>query len=156
MPRPTLEHTPSVADAFALSSHQDSNQQTPELDLALQTPVPRSSNHPIQLELHLLETCDDDVHEQIGLEGLAPDVVNVSVQGHKDIGVGNGETLLDALEQHDIQLPYQCREGYCGACRCKLVSGTVRYLQDPLAWVNDGDILPCCSIPQGDITLALY
>lgn len=156
MPRPTLEHTPSVADAFALSSDQGNDQQAFELDLALQTPAANSNTHPVQLELHLLEPCDDDVHNQIELEGLAPDVVNVCVQGQKDIDVSNGETLLEALEQHDIQVPYQCREGYCGACRCKLVSGTVRYLQEPLAWVNSDDILPCCCIPQGDMTLELY
>ena len=31
--------------------------------------------------------------------------------------------LLAALESHNINVEYQCREGYCGSCRTRLVSG---------------------------------
>ncbi|KKK99815.1 2Fe-2S ferredoxin-like protein [Rheinheimera mesophila] len=64
-------------------------------------------------------------------------------------------TLLDALEAQQQQVNYQCREGYCGACRCKLLSGTVSYLNEPLAFVRKGEILPCCSIPTTDIEIEL-
>ena len=32
-------------------------------------------------------------------------------------------SLLAALESHNIDVEYQCREGYCGSCRTRLVSG---------------------------------
>lgn len=64
-------------------------------------------------------------------------------------------TLLDALEAKQQQVNCQCREGYCGACRCKLLSGSVSYLNEPLAFVRKGEILPCCSIPITDIEIEL-
>jgi ferredoxin len=50
---------------------------------------------------------------------------------------------------------YQCRSGYCGACRLKLVKGDVVYRQPPLAFINDGEILPCCCMPLTDIELEI-
>ncbi|ATC94660.1 class I ribonucleotide reductase maintenance protein YfaE [Pseudoalteromonas tunicata] len=64
-------------------------------------------------------------------------------------------TLLEHLEQHKIPVQYQCREGYCGACRCKLNSGSVEYLQEPLAFIRQGEILLCCAKPLEDVDLTL-
>ncbi|MDX1677308.1 class I ribonucleotide reductase maintenance protein YfaE [Arsukibacterium sp.] len=64
-------------------------------------------------------------------------------------------TLLHSLEQQQQDVSYQCREGYCGACRCKLISGTIQYLHEPLAFVRQGEFLPCCSIPVTDITIEI-
>lgn len=62
--------------------------------------------------------------------------------------------LLEVLELHAIEVEYQCRSGYCGACRLKLVKGKVAYCQPPpLALINDGEILPCCCMPLTDIEL---
>lgn len=63
--------------------------------------------------------------------------------------------LLDVLELHDVEVEYQCRSGYCGVCRLKLVKGDVVYHQQPLAFINDGEILPCCCMPLTDIELEL-
>ncbi|CAI0848231.1 2Fe-2S ferredoxin-like protein [Serratia proteamaculans] len=63
--------------------------------------------------------------------------------------------LLDVLELHDVEVEYQCRSGYCGACRLKLVKGDVVYRQPPLAFINDGEILPCCCMPLTDIELEI-
>ena len=68
---------------------------------------------------------------------------------------GSLPNLLLALEQRQLQVNFQCREGYCGACRCKLVSGDVRYLQEPLAFVRQGEFLPCCSVPSSDISIEI-
>ncbi|MEE2023628.1 class I ribonucleotide reductase maintenance protein YfaE [Alkalimonas mucilaginosa] len=67
----------------------------------------------------------------------------------------NQDNLLTVLEQAKFSVHYQCREGYCGACRCRLVSGDIKYLQEPLAFVRQGEFLPCCSIPISDITIEL-
>ncbi|EPV4597480.1 ferredoxin-like diferric-tyrosyl radical cofactor maintenance protein YfaE, partial [Shigella sonnei] len=34
-------------------------------------------------------------------------------------------SLLAALESHNVAVEYQCREGYCGSCRTRLVAGQV-------------------------------
>ncbi len=54
------------------------------------------------------------------------------------------ETLLDALERTGHHVEYQCRSGYCGACRITLQAGSVDYDKPPLAFIPRGDILPCC------------
>ncbi len=62
-------------------------------------------------------------------------------------------SLLEMLERHQIEVEYQCRSGYCGACRLRLLRGEVTYLQPPLAFIQPGEILPCCCVPLTDIEL---
>ncbi|TAA47048.1 class I ribonucleotide reductase maintenance protein YfaE [Corallincola spongiicola] len=66
-----------------------------------------------------------------------------------------GYTLLEQLEAEGVEVPYQCREGYCGRCRTKKVSGEVAYTSAPLAWVNPGEVLPCCCVAVSEVVLAL-
>lgn len=54
------------------------------------------------------------------------------------------ENLLDALIDSGHEVDYQCRGGYCGACRTTVISGEVEYDELPLAHVNHDEILPCC------------
>lgn len=61
--------------------------------------------------------------------------------------------LLEALEAQKISVEYQCRSGYCGACRLRLVKGSVTYRDAPLACLQQGEILPCCCMPLDDIEL---
>ncbi|MBP6345308.1 MAG: 2Fe-2S ferredoxin-like protein [Neisseriaceae bacterium] len=65
--------------------------------------------------------------------------------------LNEGETLLEGLERTGHEIDYQCRSGYCGACRTRLLSGSVTYHQTPLAFVQAGEILPCCCTPAEDI-----
>ena len=57
------------------------------------------------------------------------------------------ETLLEGLERQGYEVEYQCRSGYCGSCRTDLLDCKVEYLTEPLAYVNEGEILPCCCRP---------
>ncbi|WP_411693810.1 class I ribonucleotide reductase maintenance protein YfaE [Glaciecola sp.] len=68
----------------------------------------------------------------------------------------NDDTLLTHLEQQKVEVHFHCREGYCGACRTKLNSGQVEYTTDPLAFIDDDEILPCCCKPTSDISITLY
>jgi len=78
----------------------------------------------------------------------------VTVQGKVIPYENNEETLLDCLESADVEVHYHCRDGFCGACRVTLVEGEINYPQgEPLAFVGQGEILPCCCIPVTDITL---
>lgn len=63
------------------------------------------------------------------------------------------ETLLEGLERTGHAVEYQCREGFCGACRIPVIEGQVSYQSSPLAFIGAGEVLPCCSRPQGDLVL---
>lgn len=63
--------------------------------------------------------------------------------------------LLETLERHQVQIEYQCRSGYCGSCRLRLLKGEVCYSQQPLAFIQPNEILPCCCQPLGDIEIEL-
>lgn len=64
-----------------------------------------------------------------------------------------GESLLEGLERTGHQVEYQCRSGYCGMCRIPLVHGEVTYREQPLAFVNPGEVLPCCCEVKGQISV---
>ena len=53
---------------------------------------------------------------------------NVTVQpSGRSFQVGAGEAILAAGIRQGIGLPYGCRDGACGSCKCKLVSGHVAH-----------------------------
>ena len=66
------------------------------------------------------------------------------------------KTLLENIESQAIKIEFHCRDGHCGACRCKLLSGEVEYITYPMAYVRDNDILTCCSKSQHDIKINTY
>ncbi|MGL6002377.1 MAG: class I ribonucleotide reductase maintenance protein YfaE [Plesiomonas sp.] len=63
------------------------------------------------------------------------------------------QSLLETLEQAQYHPEFQCRSGFCGACRTRLLSGHVTYQQEPLAFIAADEILPCCCIPASDIEI---
>jgi ferredoxin len=65
------------------------------------------------------------------------------------------QTLLEALEAQEIDLDYQCRQGFCGTCQILLVHGGVAYEEEPLAFVPKDHILPCCCRPASDLIIEL-
>lgn len=77
-----------------------------------------------------------------------------AVQSEKRIeATSDVSTILERLESVGIVVEYQCREGYCGSCRVSLLAGTVEYMTKPLAFVNPGEVLPCCCRPRTDVEL---
>lgn len=69
--------------------------------------------------------------------------------------IQENETLLEALERTGHEIEYQCRSGYCGSCRVKLLSGNVSYDEVPMAFLMPDDILPCCCRIKEDIKIAV-
>ena len=66
------------------------------------------------------------------------------------------KNLLVCLENANVEVHYHCRDGFCGACRVTLVEGEIYYPNgEPLAFIGDGEILTCCSIPKSDIKLLI-
>ncbi|MFS1704968.1 class I ribonucleotide reductase maintenance protein YfaE [Alteromonas sp. AMM-1] len=91
-------------------------------------------------------TNKDDDH-RIDVIDTVSEKVTITSQANK--------TLLESLESHNIDVQFHCREGFCGACRTKILSGEVDYTTDPLAFIDDDEILPCCCKPISDITIKI-
>jgi ferredoxin len=76
-----------------------------------------------------------------------------------ELTVGAEETLLSALGRGGVSAPYSCRQGFCGTCRTRVLSGGVDHrdtlLTDPER--ADGQMLVCISraVPGARLTLDL-
>jgi ferredoxin len=77
--------------------------------------------------------------------------LTIKVNGQEVHG-NSRESLLTQLENAGIQPEYQCRNGMCGACRCKLKSGAVDQ-QDAMAFVGSNEILACRSTPKANVDI---
>ncbi|PTA50230.1 ferredoxin [Shewanella morhuae] len=64
-------------------------------------------------------------------------------------------TLLQALETKKVKIFSECRNGFCGACKTRIISGKVCYLSEPLAELKHDECLPCCCVPITDLELDL-
>ncbi|MGD9921069.1 MAG: CDP-6-deoxy-delta-3,4-glucoseen reductase [Lautropia sp.] len=70
----------------------------------------------------------------------------------------SGETILSAAIRQGIGMPYGCRDGVCGSCKCKLLEGIVVHGERRLEALSGeeeaaGYVLACCAVPQADIVL---
>jgi len=64
-------------------------------------------------------------------------------------------SLLEPAEACDVPVRWSCRTGVCHNCETGLISGSATYRPDPVEPPADGNLLICCSQPQGDIALDL-
>ncbi|WP_082957156.1 MULTISPECIES: class I ribonucleotide reductase maintenance protein YfaE [unclassified Vibrio] len=62
-------------------------------------------------------------------------------------------TLLESMETSGLKPEFNCRDGHCGACRCKLSSGEVEYVGFAMAYLKADEILPCICRAKSDVTL---
>jgi CDP-4-dehydro-6-deoxyglucose reductase, E3 len=68
------------------------------------------------------------------------------------------ETVLGAALQAGIGLPYGCKDGACGSCKCKVLEGRVIHgAHQAKALSADeeaaGYLLTCCATPQSDLVI---
>lgn len=134
----------------------DVPEQRQDFELEMETQVNEQPEPAPQIEFYLPESDPEqpEPSDQLELEGMPKPVHMVQIKGRSvPARHQHARTLLESLEAQDIQVPYQCREGYCGSCRTLLLEGDVAYLEEPMAWVNEGEILPCCCVPKGDISI---
>ena len=69
-----------------------------------------------------------------------------------------GETMLAAGIRQGIGLPYGCKDGACGSCKCRKLEGTVVHgAHQSKALSADeetgGYVLTCCGVAQSDVVL---
>jgi len=64
-------------------------------------------------------------------------------------------SLLELAEACDVPVRWSCRTGVCHNCESGVISGGVRYQPDPLDAPAEGNLLLCCSRPEGNVVLDL-
>ncbi len=71
--------------------------------------------------------------------------------------VNEKETISAAASRNNIQLSLACRMGACGACKGKLLSGSVQYEKQPFALSEEDKanqaVLLCTAIPVTDLVV---
>lgn len=84
---------------------------------------------------------------------------NVTIQnsGHQ-FPVRPSQTVLEAAIEAGINLPYGCRNGACGACKGKVISGKVMHDDYQGSAMTDaelaaGQALFCCARPLEDLVI---
>lgn len=74
---------------------------------------------------------------------------------NKTIPVQPHQTLLEAVEQAGLEPEFQCRNGFCGACKARLKKGSAHYATPPLAYCDDDEVLMCCACLKPDESIEL-
>jgi CDP-4-dehydro-6-deoxyglucose reductase, E3 len=76
----------------------------------------------------------------------------------RSFSVEPGEAILAAAIRHGLGMPYGCKDGACGSCKCKKLEGEI--LQGPhqtkalsAEEAAAGLILTCCGVPLTDVVL---
>jgi CDP-4-dehydro-6-deoxyglucose reductase len=84
---------------------------------------------------------------------------HVTVQpSGRQFQTGADETILAAGMRQGIGLPYGCKDGACGSCKCKKLSGTVVHGNHQAKALTpeeeaQGFVLTCCATAQSDVVL---
>jgi CDP-4-dehydro-6-deoxyglucose reductase len=83
--------------------------------------------------------------------------VHVQPSG-RQFEVQPGETMLAAGIRQGIGLPYGCKDGACGSCKCKKISGSVTHgphQSKALSAEEEaaGMVLTCCAQANSDVVL---
>ena len=89
--------------------------------------------------------------------GAAAFQISVAPSGRSFQSQGD-ETILAAAIRSGVGLPYGCKDGACGSCKCKKISGEVThhpYQEKALseAELAAGMVLACRAVPQSDLVL---
>ena len=95
---------------------------------------------------------DNPFESPVPAEGGTDALLQVTLDGQtRSVSWPAGTRMLDVLIDADLDPPYSCREGICGACACQLVSGEVDMAHNEVledADLADGLILACQSVAR--------
>jgi len=89
-------------------------------------------------------------------DDVAPIATCNFARSKKGVPLRAGQTVLEAAEENGVAIEYQCRQGYCGVCKVKLLAGNVSMeIQDALTPVDkaSGLILACQAKAAADIAV---
>jgi len=84
---------------------------------------------------------------------------NITVQpSGRTFSAQSDETLLAAGLRQGVGMPYGCKDGACGSCKCKKISGEVthgNHQEKALSAAEEanGFVLTCCATAHSDVVL---
>ena len=64
-------------------------------------------------------------------------------------------SLLKLAKACDVPARWACRTGVCHTCETGCVAGKISSHPDPVDAPMDGNVLICCSRPEGDVVIDL-
>ncbi|ASP40557.1 hypothetical protein CHH28_18620 [Bacterioplanes sanyensis] len=141
-------------EAFDLDGQPQQTQPEFELEPEQADSEPAPAQAELYLPDHNPEQPGDTPQLPLSPELLPPKHA-VQLADGRAILFQHAGSLLESMEAQDIDVHYQCRDGYCGSCRVQLLEGNVHYSKEPLAFIDDGEILPCCCIPTSALKIKL-
>jgi CDP-4-dehydro-6-deoxyglucose reductase len=91
------------------------------------------------------------------LSAAAPFSITVQPSG-RQFSAQSDETLLAAGIRQGVGLPYGCKDGACGSCKCKVLSGSVVHGAHQAKALSpeeesQGLVLTCCATATSDVVL---
>lgn len=91
------------------------------------------------------------------LSAAAPFSITVQPSG-RQFSAQSDETLLAAGIRQGVGLPYGCKDGACGSCKCKMLSGSVVHGSHQTKALSpeeesQGLVLTCCATATSDVVL---
>ncbi|MBP8296035.1 MAG: cytochrome b N-terminal domain-containing protein [Burkholderiales bacterium] len=78
--------------------------------------------------------------------------------GNRTVAAREGDTVLEAGLRHSVPLPYDCRNGGCGMCKCTLLNGTLDHGVYQAGALSDGEraqgrFLACTATALTDVEI---
>lgn len=77
----------------------------------------------------------------------------------REFAVESDETILDGALRNGLAFPYGCRGGACGACKAKVLEGSVNYADEPMGLseedLADNQSLLCVATAASDLTVEI-
>ena len=86
-------------------------------------------------------------------------IISESEDVFSTIEVSDDEYILDAAEDHGIDVPYSCRTGACSTCvgkiSCRKVAQPDQSFLDDKQ-IKEGYFLPCVAYPTSNLTIITH
>lgn len=81
----------------------------------------------------------------------------VSLANGKSFICESGQTLLEAAQKSNLNLPYSCKTGRCSTCKARVISGVTHAKVDELGLADsrnhENEILTCVRTAESDVQL---
>jgi len=79
-----------------------------------------------------------------------------------EFDLSDGETILDGALEHGVGFPFGCQNGFCGACKAKIVSGEYEYQDGYNAQslteeeMTNGVVICCKAEAKSDLVVEVH
>ncbi|CAL4319853.1 Uncharacterized ferredoxin-like protein YfaE [Buchnera aphidicola (Chaitophorus sp. 3695)] len=88
---------------------------------------------------------------------MKQNIINIYKKKNIIISKNDQSSLLQILIKNNINIDYQCKDGYCGTCKVILITGKILYFKKkPIAMLKKNEIVSCCCKVLSDIKIKLY